>query len=127
MLGLAMDQRWLGLTATPLTESGLASVESVDPEGPSRALAPSSVLVAITGRDGRRIAIGPEDLVEEPDTLPTYEAMRAFFARQDAIAGALGMKPVEIETEFLSVQRRNEVRPASRRPATSLPPDFWMQ
>src|SRR5690606_37960976 len=94
---------------------------------PSQAIAPSSVLVAITGRDGERIEIGPEDLIEEPDALASYEAMQAFFARQEVIAEALGMKPVVIETEHLSIPRRDEVLPPSQRPATSLLPAFWMQ
>ena len=127
ILGVAMDQRWLGLGVTPQTELDLAWIDRVDPNGPSQAIAPSSVLVAITGRDGERIEIGPEDLIEEPDALASYEAMEAFFARQDAIAEALGMKPVVIETEHLSIPRRDEVLPPSQRPATSLPPAFWMQ
>lgn len=127
MLGLAMDQRWLGLGVTSQTELDLAWIDRVNPNGPSQAIAPSSVLIAITGRGGERIEIGSEDLIEEPDALASYEAMRAFFARQDAIAEALGMKPVEIETEHLSVPRRDVVLPPSQRPATSLSPSFWMQ
>ena len=127
MLGVAMEQRWLGLGVTPQTELDLAWIDRVDPNGPSQAIAPSSVLVAITGRDGERIEIGPEDLIEEPDALASYEAMQAFFARQEVIAEALGMKPVVIETEHLSIPRRDEVLPPSQRPATSLPPAFWMQ
>lgn len=127
MLGLAMDQRWLGLGVTSQTELDLAWIDRVNPNGPSQAIAPSSVLIAITGRGGERIEIRSEDLIEEPDALASYEAMRAFFARQDAIAEALGMKPVEIETEHLSVPRRDVVLPPSQRPATSLSPSFWMQ
>lgn len=127
MLGVAMDQRWLGLGVTPQTELDLAWIDRVDPNGPSQAITPSSVLVAITGRDGERIEIGPQDVIEEPDALASYEAMEAFFARQELIAEALGMKPVVIETEHLSIPRRDEVLPPSQRPATSLPPAFWMQ
>ncbi|MDK8874204.1 ATP-binding protein [Paracoccus sp. SSJ] len=127
VLGMATNQRWMGLGVTPHTELDLAWIDRVDPNGPSQAIAPSSVLVAITGRDGERIEIGPQDLIEEPDALASYAAMRAFFARQNAIAEALGMKPVAIETEHLSIPRRDEVLPPSQRPATSLPPAFWMQ
>ncbi len=127
MLGVAMDQRWLGLGVTSQAELDLAWIDRVNPNGPSQAIAPSSVLVAITGRGGERIEIGPGDIIEEPDALASYEAMRTFFARQDAIAEALGMKPVEIETDHLSVLRRDDVLPPSQRPITSLPPSFWMQ
>jgi two-component system sensor histidine kinase DevS len=127
MLGVAMDQRWLGLGVTSQAELDLAWIVHVNPNGPAQAIAPSSVLVAITGRRGERIEIGPGDLIEEPDALGSYAAMRSFFARQDAIAEALGMKPVEIETEHLSVLRRDDVLPPSQRPITSLPPSFWMQ
>src|SRR5690606_41279591 len=101
MLGVAMGQRWLGLGVTPQTELDLAWIDRVDPNGPSQAIAPSSVLVAITGRDGERIEIGPEDLIEEPDALASYEAMQAYFARQEGIAEARGMKPVGVGTEAL--------------------------
>src|SRR5690606_36389608 len=37
------------------------------------------------------------------------------------------MKPVVIETEHLSIPRRDEVLPPGQRPVASLPPAFWMQ
>ena len=127
MLGLAMDQRWLGLDVRAQSERDFAWIENADPDGPSGAIAPSSVLVAITGASGARIEIGPQDLIEEPDTLATYEDMRAFFARQQAITEVLARNPLVIETEFLSEPRQNEVFLSRQRPVTSLPPAFWMQ
>lgn len=127
MLGLAMGQRWLGLGLIPGADGEFAWIQTVDPDAPGAAIAPSSVLIAITGADGARVAIAAGDLVEEPDTLPTYAAMRAFFARQDAIAAVLAARPVVIETDNLSVLQQTEVWPAAQRPATRLPTPFWMQ
>jgi two-component system, NarL family, sensor histidine kinase DevS len=134
MLGLAMDQRWLGLrlTAAPNLTVQVPFdgvwIEAAHPSGPAAAL-PGGVasLIAITGRDGHRLALEPGDLLEEPDTLASYAQMRAFFARQSRIIETLNNWPVTLETAFLSETRVYEVRPAAQRPLSSLPPAFWIQ
>lgn len=125
MLSLAMDRHWLGIDLA--RDDGRALIANVDPDGPARTIASPGVLVAVTGRGGERIEIAADDLVEEPDTLATYAAMRAFFERQDAIAEALGLKPVTIETRSPSGTQAHEIVPRNQRPATTLPPAFWIQ
>lgn len=126
-LALAVNRPWLGLDLTRAPELDLVWVRSVDAGGPSAAVAPSRVLVAITGSGGDRIAIRPEDLVEEPDTLGTYAAMRQFFDRQEALSAALAGGPVTIETETPLSRGETRILPAAQRPIGDLPAAFWVQ
>jgi signal transduction histidine kinase len=126
-VGLAMGQRWLGLGMAGWAEGDFIWIETVDPEGPSADVAPSSVLATITGHDGAPVALTAQDLIEEPDTLPTYAAMQDFFDRQDLIARMLDAGPVTLTTEHLSEQRLDQTRAVAQRPAGDLPAAFWMQ
>lgn len=140
MLGLAMDQRWLGLKleaqprlAIPASFEGLW-IDAIEHDSPAAerpgAGIPASVasLVSIGGPDQRSIQLTPQDLMEEPDALETYAGMRAFFARQDEIAGILrSIGGVELGVAFLGETQTYSVSPKHQRPVTSLPPSFWMQ
>lgn len=126
-VGVAMSQRWLGLDMVGWAEADVAWIRNVAPEGPAAGVAPSSALVTITGADGTAISMSAQDLIEEPDTLPTYAAMRDFFDRQDRIAQMLDAGPVALTTEHLGMPRQDQVRAASQRPLGDLPVAFWMQ
>src|SRR5690606_33591087 len=140
MLGLAIDQRWLGLKleaqprlAIPVSFEGLW-IDAIEHDSPAAgqpgAGIPASVasLVSIGGPDGSRIQLTPQDLMEEPDALETYAGMRAFFARQDEIAALLrSIGGVELGVAFLGEIQTYSVSPKRQRPVTSLPPSFWMQ
>ncbi len=140
MLGLAIDQRWLGLKleaqprlAIPVSFGGLW-IDAIEHDSPAAgqpgAGIPASVasLVSLGGPDGRRIQLTPQDLMEEPDALETYAGMRAFFARQDEIAAVLrSIGGVELGIAFLGETQTYSVSPKRQRPVASLPPSFWMQ
>lgn len=126
-VGLATGQRWLGLGMAGWDEGDFVWIETVAPDGPAAGLPPSSVLVSITGLDGTPIVMTGQDLREEPDTLPTYAAMQAFFDRQDRIARTLESGPVTLTTEHLSLAREDQIRAAPQRPASDLPAAFWLQ
>lgn len=141
MLGLAMDQRWLGLRLTtapnlavPVQFEGLW-IEAVAATGPAAEALPTgtgetvfATVVAIVTPEGERFAIEPGDLLEEPDTLPLYDDIQAFFDRQTEIAALLASPLLLLETRpYFGEATRIEIRPAAQRPAASLPPPFWMQ
>lgn len=139
MVGLAMDQRWLGLRLTteprlaiPVAFEGLW-IEGIENGSPATELPgpgiPASVasLVAITGIDGSTVRLKRLDLIEEPDTLATYEDMRAFFARQGEIAAILRQGPVDLEIAFQGDTSTHSIFPKRQRPVSSLQPAFWMQ
>ncbi|WP_158541538.1 sensor histidine kinase [Pelagibacterium lacus] len=140
MLGLAMDQRFVGLRLTdeprlaiPVPSEGvwIEGIRSGSPaaEQPGAGIpASTSALVAITGFDGTRIPIGPEDLLEEPDALATYADMSAFFARQDRIAAILRQPFVDLEIQpMFGEAQTHRIDPQRQRPVSSLPLAFWIQ
>ena len=126
-VGIAQGQPWIGIGLIAWEGGDLVWIADVAPFGPSGAVTPSAALVAITGGDGGRIVLSATDLVEEPDTLPSYAAMAAFFDRQEAIVRALSIYPVVLETDHLSVIRSDVVNPTAQRPVADLPAAFWMQ
>lgn len=136
MLGLAMDQRYLGLRlkpehlhAIPVRSEGVW-VESVIPRSPAAVLSDAGVpawVASLTDASGKSMTLSPADLIEEPDVLESYAAMRAFIARQDEIAAVLRNGPVTLELRFLGESQHYTLQPARRRPLSSLPFAFWLQ
>lgn len=125
-LGLAVEQRWLGLTLSGT--SGGAGVQLDIGEGPSAGIPAGGRILAITGLDGERIELAASDLIAEPDGLGSFAQMRAFFERQTAIAAMLRQPRVEAEVLLpsgdVTVHRLN---PEGQRPIPALPFGFWLQ
>lgn len=122
---LAATQRpWLGIDFGADASAGSVRVDRVDPTGPAAFVPEASVVLALEGAAGQRIALVPGDLVEDPDGAESYAQLRAFFARQDALAGMLDAGTV---TLVLAGGERIAVAPAPQRPLQDLPPVFWVQ
>src|SRR5690606_11143548 len=120
----ATQRPWLGIDFGVDAGAGTVRVDRVDPAGPSMAVPAASTIVAMKDAAGQRVALAPGDLVEEPDGAESYAAMRAFFARQDALAGILESGTV---TLVLACGQRITVAPAPQRPLHDLPPVSWVQ
>ncbi|WP_164730663.1 sensor histidine kinase [Pelagibacterium montanilacus] len=137
VIGIAMDQRWLGLhlSSTPDNHWFDAGVESVwingfAPAGPSEFLPPYPLmLTAISDDAGNRVSLVSEDLIEDPSGLASYESLNAFFARQSAIAWIIRENysvRLEVQTSFGDAEIF-EVMAEHQRAVTSLPAAFWVQ
>lgn len=126
-LGLAVEQRWLGLSFSGAASSapGLA-VEAAS--GASVAIPAGARLVALTGLDGERIELATSDLIAEPDGLESFARMRAFFARQSAISAILRQPRVEAELLLPSGDvTLHRLSLEAQRPILDLPIGFWVQ
>ncbi len=138
-LWLAMDQRFLGLRLTPQTPSAILArsegvwIEALIAASPAAELASMEVtagiasLVSLTDAAGETLTLSPADLIEEPDVLESYAAMRVFFARQDRIARMLNAGPVTLEIQLPGGSRHHTLQPAQQRPIGSFPFAFWLQ
>lgn len=134
MLGLTMDQRWLGLRlsnapalAIPVAFAG-PWIDAADPDGPPAGLpAGMASLIALRGGDGQRISLQPDDLLYERDVLASYVEMQAFFSGQSRIAALPRNPPVALETNFLTGRVLNPVTPLRQHPLHSQPAAFWIQ
>lgn len=125
VLTLALRQPWIGATFVP-DGAGL-SVAAVEAAGPAQGLAPGDRLVGIAAGGGASVAPAAEDLIEEPDGLPTTDAMRALFARSGALDALLRSGPVTLTVERAGVPVAIALTPEARRPASDLPVVFWVQ
>lgn len=125
LIQVATVRPWLGL-AFISDESGSVRVSSVP--GTARAAIDPAPLVSIRGNGGPAVMVEPVDLVEEPDTLPTYADIRRFLARQSALDRLLDGSNVTIETIYGAGKSRQSVVPIEdRRPVKDLPATFWVQ
>lgn len=118
---VATRQPWLGLTITQVPEAQDTWITAS-----SRAdfILPAPAKLHTVGG----IGLEPGDLVEEPDTLPTYVEMRRFFSRQGALHDALNHGPVVLEpTQGTDMRKQVTLTAADKRPIGDLPIAFWVQ
>ncbi|MEQ3625901.1 MAG: hypothetical protein ABNH26_08335 [Celeribacter sp.] len=83
---------------------------------------PGMVPVVVGGID-----VTPGDLIEEPDQLPDYGAMREFFARQDALYAALVAPEAEVGFALERGAPADEYVPLRPRRIGDLPAPFFFQ
>lgn len=121
VLFIAISQPWLGLDLAPDSDGQGVTILAAEPEGPARALPARLELVAIG-----ETQITAADLIEEPDTLPSFTAMAQFFDRQTALHRALSAPVVVLHVKD-GPQAQYQVAPAPWRDITSLPVAFWVQ
>ena len=129
VLTLALRQPWLGLTLSGDISDDTVRIIAVAPDGPSHGKVKPGRLISIApaGTTNTAIRLDATDVIEEPDLIASYEAVRGFFARQSELASALATGKVALRvggdgSDGAVVQ----VRTGSR-PITSLPSAFWVQ
>lgn len=126
LLYLTANRSWLG-AALAVDEAGIVRVQSESSAFPQPADGLWRV-ISLQGRDGRKIAIEEVDLVEEPDTLPTYAEMRNFFERQSALGRLLQSSGVVVHVIDDAGEKQNfALSPRPKRPMSDLPAAFWVQ
>lgn len=118
---VAVNQPWLGVRLERQSSAAAIRISQVSAGGPAAAIAPGEILHSVEG-----MVLEPNDLVEEPDTLGTYDSYERLLTRQGQLRErlfmpgvTLGLRPGGTTTET--------VVPAPRRPLTSLSLAFWSQ
>ncbi len=121
-LWLATAQPWLGLVMHA-GDDGLVVVTQVQRADLPEGLAPGARVSRIGDIDLRAV-----DVIEEPDTLPSYDAINAFLARQGALTEVLAQPEVSIAwSNGNATVQQTVIAPYAGRPAWSLPAEFWLQ
>lgn len=126
VIWLAVHQPWLGLDLRPDEKN--IEVLIAHAHGPSAALKPPLQLHSIQREGQSPFQLQALDVIEEPDTLPSYDTVRHFLARQQQLHEMLDGSPLLLrgsDHEGKSWQLR--VQPEPSRPFTSLPGEFWVQ
>lgn len=121
----AVASPWMGLG---LRAGPDGSVEIVSATGPAAGLPTGARLLAIgPSIDGPMQALHAQDLMEEPDLLPDYAALDAFFTRQSAFAALLAGQQVVLRGQRADGQTFEATVRPQRRPIGALPVLFWFQ
>ncbi|MCU0899460.1 MAG: ATP-binding protein [Cypionkella sp.] len=119
-----LHQPWTGLELATDPDGPGARVIGVLPEGPAAALglSPGDQVLAVAG-----VPLSAFDLVEEPDTLRSYDDSRRFYERQGRLALALRQPQTVLDVADAGGVRQVTLRPLASRPLSSLPWTFWSQ
>lgn len=126
---VVLQQPRTGLTVSADVERDQIDIVSINMNGPAASVALPARLVAISQPDDptTRIALSPDDIVEEPDFFDSYERMAHFFKRQSAIFALLERGPVELEMVNTQGSRATlTVRPGTWS-LSDLPMVYWVQ
>ena len=122
-IALSLHAPWLGLRLVPVGEQ----VRVQASEGPSAAIPAGAVLLSLRATaGGAGLSLQASDLMEEPDVLPSYAQMDAFFARQQQMADVLAQPQVTLHWQTLQTHGETVLSPQER-PLRSLPVLFWFQ
>jgi len=121
----SLQAPWLGLTIKSRSDQLVATVT----RGPSATIPDGAILEAISPESGTTwLELQAIDVMEEPDLLPGYPELDAFFARQGEIAEILKSPSVVIrwqDPNNKSIQFTT-IQPGER-PLSSLSTLFWFQ
>lgn len=121
-LWLATAQPWLGLVLS-VGDDGLVVLERVQ-----RADLDATVQAGVRVSSIGGVALQPQDLIEEPDTLPSYAAVNTFRDRQTELVQVLRQSRVAVPVSLQDgTGRAFALAPYAGRPAWSLPFEFWLQ
>ena len=128
VLTLALRQPWLGLTLSGDTSDDTVRIVAVHPDGPAQGKVKPGRLISIApaGATNAAIPLDATDVIEEPDVIASYEAVRGFFARQSELASILVSGEVDLRQGGDGNDTIVQIRTGSR-PIASLPSAFWVQ
>ncbi|WP_412051090.1 sensor histidine kinase [Hoeflea sp. Naph1] len=126
-LFVAVNQPWLGVVLSP-GDDGSVVISRVQRTDFEPNLNAGERLDAIGSKSTGSITVSAIDIVEEPDTLNSYEALNAFRVRQSALSGIQNQNRVWLDVTGASGgAHRVHIAPFTARPAWSLPFEFWLQ
>lgn len=118
----ATHQPWLGLSLT-VSKTGLSVVKVLEGGPSSNILEVGDVILFLADQQGSSIHLSSQDIIEDPDALPTFVERNQFRERQSQIYHIL-KKPVV----FLGLAdgRVLRVQPKETRAAESFSISFWL-
>lgn len=119
---IVLHEPWLGLQLQP-DDQGLRIVR-VNPSGPAaHQLQPGQLVTAIASENQPSTDLAGYQPRLEPHTLPDFQAYDAYIETMARIWPHL---QAETLTLVLADGSHATLAPETRRPLTSLPPDFWL-
>ena len=128
-LWISLSQPWMGLGLVPNGTTRGIEITAGASVGEGVSIPQGATLMAIAGAGGQEsIPLEAGDLVEEPDTLPTYQVLYAFRDKQERLSELLRGEAVVLT--YRAPDGRvfeRELVPGAHRPISDLPAIFWIQ
>ena len=127
-LWLAVNQSWMGL-ALIADEDGRVAVRDVQRED-LPAVLQAGVRLDTLAAPGQpdALRLGALDVIEEPDTLDTYDQLNAFRERQSALDHMVDSGQIVLGVTLADGSNADvEIMPLGSRPVWTLPFEFWLQ
>lgn len=122
---IATSQPWLGVRLGLDTTAVVLS--RVDDTGPLNSQLPGTTLISVGGTNVAPVRLSPIDVIEEPDTIGNVDRLKAFYASQSQMFGALESGQVSLVLANAGTNTTVVAVPRNRRPMASLPLGFWTQ
>lgn len=123
----ATDRPWMGLTLAA-GDDGLVTLQAVLRDDLPAEMGPGQRVNFIESNNSGRLELAARDLIEEPDTLPTYADLNAFLQRQTTLSALVGERQVTISGTLADGQGYQvQFSAYDYRPIWSLPLEFWLQ
>ncbi len=122
-----LNTPWLGIQLASGTGNAVIA-KSVATYGPFREVEAGSKIISLGAKNLPEQRITPKDILEEPDTLPTFEQWQAFKRNQAAFVAI-----IKQETFFATIAppdaevKRLTISTTDQRPISDLPIEFWIQ
>ncbi|MDT2021265.1 hypothetical protein [Methylocella sp. CPCC 101449] len=130
VLMIVLREPWIGLTLSDDSAGDTVQINEVYSTGPvGKKAKPGDRLVAIASAASTdaSIALRAGDIIEEPDVIDSYGAVRAFFAKQTQLADLLKSGAVVLYLAREAAEPAVVTLVPMPRPVTSLPSAFWVQ
>ncbi|MFY3385643.1 ATP-binding protein [Paracidovorax sp. MALMAid1276] len=130
-VALSLQAPWLGLRLAPSPHG----VQVLASQGPAAAIPAGATLLALrpgtpssaaATASAEDIPLQAEDLIEEPDVMPTYAQIDGFFARQSQIHQLLAQPTVRVQWQADGSAHETTVT-LQDRPISALPLLLWFQ
>lgn len=121
---LALQPQWLGMSLTPDARATALRIDGLAPSHPNAVkLSSGDKITGLINGHGEAQELPPRVILEDPDVLPSYTELEAFFHQQSTLTLTLQTPPLQLT---LADGQTVSVKAIDRFPST-LPLYFWWQ
>ena len=128
-LWVSLSQPWMGLALVPDVAENRIEIRANASLTDGAMIPRGASVLTISGKGGgTAIPLEAADLVEEPDTIATYEALEAFRDKQQRLSELL--RGGSVVLSIAAPEGRifeSRIIPEANRPLSDLPAVFWIQ
>jgi signal transduction histidine kinase len=123
----AINTPWLGVKLVAGEGNGVV-VQSVAENGPFQNITAGTKIISLGADEIPEQRITPKDIIDEPDTLPTFDQWQEFKRNQAALFQIINQNKFFATIAPPNAEvRRVSISSVAQRPIADLPIEFWLQ